>query len=98
KTGMHEPDNFNDNAQRFQDQVKKAIYDQYTLREYRGLITPIYPEGFNRDLIKMPEMSYRYPRLVQSLERVGFDILLLAFYTVIFCGVGLIKMNRYDVR
>jgi ABC-type transport system involved in multi-copper enzyme maturation permease subunit len=98
KTGMHEPDNFNDNAQRFQDQVKKAIYDQYTLREYRGLITYIYPEGFNRDLIKVPEMSYRYPRLAQSLERVGLDILLLALYTVLFCGVGLIKMNRYDVR
>jgi len=98
KTGMHEPDNFNDNAQRFQDQVKKAIYDQYTLREYRGLITYIYPEGFNRDLIKVPEMSYRYPRLAQSLERVGFDILLLVLYMVLFCGVGLIKMNRYDVR
>ena len=98
KTGMHEPDNFNDNAQRFQDQVKKAIYDQYTLREYKGSIMPIYPEGFNRDLIKMPEMSYRYPRFSQSLERVGFDILLLALYMVLFCGVGLIKMNRYDVR
>jgi ABC-type transport system involved in multi-copper enzyme maturation permease subunit len=98
KTGMHEPDNFNDNAQRFQDQVKKAIYDQYTLRQYGGLATYIYPEGFNRDLIKVPEMSYRYPRLAQSLERVGFDILLLAFYMVLFCGVGLIKMNRYDVR
>ncbi|MEJ2701423.1 MAG: ABC transporter permease [Sedimentisphaerales bacterium] len=98
KTGMHEPDNFNDNAQRFQDQVKKAIYDQYTLREYKGSIMPIYPEGFNRDLIKMPVMSYRYPRLAQSLERVGFDILLLALYVALFCGVGLIKMNRYDVR
>jgi ABC-type transport system involved in multi-copper enzyme maturation permease subunit len=98
KTGMQEPDNFNDNAQRFQDQVKKAIYDQYTLREYKGLTIPIYPEGFNRDLIKVPEMSYRYPHLAQSLERVGFDILLLALYIVLFCGVGLIKMNRYDVR
>jgi len=98
KTGMHEPDNFNDNAQRFQDQVKKAIYDQYTLREYKGSIMYIYPEGFNRDLIKVPEMSYRYPRLAQSLERVGFDILLLVLYMVLFCGVGLIKMNRYDVR
>lgn len=98
KTGMHEPDNFNGNAQRFQDQVKKAIYDQYPLREYRGLTTYIYPEGFNRDLIKVPEMSYRYPRLAQSLERVGPDILLLALYIVLFCGVGLIKMNRYDVR
>jgi len=98
KTGMHEPDNFNDNAQRFQDQVKKAIYDQYTLREYRGGIRYIYPEGFNRDLIKVPEMSYRFPRLAQSLERVGFDILLLVLYMVLFCGVGLIKMNRYDVR
>jgi hypothetical protein len=95
---MHEPDNFNDNAQRFQDQVKKAIYDQYTLRQYGGLTVPIYPEGFNRDLIKVPEMSYRYPRLAQSLERVGLDILLLALYMVLFCGVGLIKMNRYDVR
>ncbi|MFC1604764.1 ABC transporter permease [Planctomycetota bacterium] len=98
RTGMHEPDNFNDNAQRFQDQVKKAIYDQYTLREYKGSIMYIYPEGFNRDLIKVPEMSYRYPRLAQSLERVGLDILLLAIYIVLFCGVGLIKMNRYDVR
>jgi ABC-type transport system involved in multi-copper enzyme maturation permease subunit len=98
KTGMHEPDNFNDNAQRFQDQVKKAIYDQYTLRQYGGLTTYIYPEGFNGDLIKVPEMSYHYPRLAQSLERVGLDILLLALYMVLFCGVGLIKMNRYDVR
>jgi ABC-type transport system involved in multi-copper enzyme maturation permease subunit len=98
KTGMHELDNFNDNAQRFQDQVKKAIYDQFILRELKGVTMHIYPEGFNRDLIKVPEMSYRYPRLAQSLERVGFDILLLAFYMVLFCGVGLIKMNRYDVR
>lgn len=98
KTGMHEPDNFNDNAQRFQDQVKESIYDQYTLRQYKGLASYIYPEGFNRDHIKVPEMSYRYPRLAQSFARVGLDILLLALYTVLFCGVALIMMNRYDLR
>ncbi|MCF7975506.1 MAG: ABC transporter permease [Phycisphaerae bacterium] len=97
-TGIDAPDNFNRNAQRFQDQVTHEIYDQVILRQYKGLTRFLYAEGFNSDNMKLPDMTYAYPTLTESLQKSWLDILLLALYTLLYFGIALVRFNQYDVR
>ncbi|MBN2594888.1 MAG: ABC transporter permease subunit [Sedimentisphaerales bacterium] len=97
-TGVTEPDNFDRNAQRYQDQVKQAVYDKIIVKRGRGGEAYEYPNEFDPRDALIPEMVYSYPTLAQALQAVGFDIIMLGLFTVLFFSLALMKLNRYDVR
>jgi ABC-type transport system involved in multi-copper enzyme maturation permease subunit len=98
KTGIAEPDNFLRNAQRYQDDMKEAIYNKATVTRRAGGYSIKYPEGFDWKNAILPDMQYHYPTLVQSLNEVWPDILLLGLFNVLFFVLAFVGFNRYDVR
>lgn len=72
-TGISELENFDENAQRYQDKVKKSIYDNYSIISYggagAGTATSLkYIDGFNEHKASIPEMRYRYLTLADALQ------------------------------
>jgi ABC-type transport system involved in multi-copper enzyme maturation permease subunit len=97
-TGVTEPDNFDHNAQRYQDQVKQAVYDKIIVKRWRNGEAYEYPNGFDPGDALIPEMTYSYPTLAQTLQAGRLDIILLGLFNVLFFSVAFMKFNRYDVR
>ena len=97
-TGVTEPDNFGRNAQRYQDQVKQAVYDKIIVKRDRGGEAYEYPNGFDPRDAPVPEMTYTYPTLTQALQAGRLDIILLGLFAVLFFSLAFMKLNRYDVR
>ncbi|OHB80130.1 MAG: hypothetical protein A2Z25_24620 [Planctomycetes bacterium RBG_16_55_9] len=97
-TGVTEPDNFTQNAQRYQDQVKQAVYDKIIVKRGRNVGSSMPVDGFNPREALIPEMTYTYPTLAQTLQACQFDIALLGLFTVLFYSLTFMKLNRYDVR
>ena len=101
-TGVTEPDNFMENAQRFQEEVKKAVYDNYIHKIYivAGFATggDVPVEGFDAAAVSVPKMHYRYPSLAEALEAGWIDILLLFVFNFLFFIVAFLKFRKYDVR
>jgi hypothetical protein len=98
-TGVTEPDNFTHNAQRYQDQVKQAVYDKIIVKRRRGGSASYeYTDGFNPMEALLPELVYTYPTLTQALHASRFDIILLSLFNVMFCALAFMILNRYDVR
>jgi hypothetical protein len=97
-TGVTEPDNFGRNAQRYQDQVKQAVYEKIVVKRNRGGEAYEYPNGFDPGDALIPEMTYTYPTLTQNLQVGRLDIILLGLFTVLFFSLAFMKLNRYDVR
>ena len=99
---MTESDNFMENTQRFMDEVKRAIYDNYINKVYTSgstAITGALPvEGFNESTLSLPEMHYRHITLAEALEANSIDILLLFLFNILFFSVAFIRFRRYDVR
>ena len=94
-TGVAEPDNFASNAQRFQDQVRQILYDKVYHRFGKSIIA----EDFDySDPPSFPDMTYRYFTLTEALKMHWPDILLLCLFDVVFCALGLMRFDRYDVR
>jgi ABC-type transport system involved in multi-copper enzyme maturation permease subunit len=97
-TGVTEPDNFDHNAQRYQDQVKQAVYDKTIVKRWRNGEAYEYPNGFDPGDALIPEMTYSYPTLAQTLQAGRLDIILLGLFNVLFFSLAFMKFNRYDVR
>ncbi len=98
-TGVTEPDNFTQNAQRYQDQVKQAVYDKIIVRRERGGGEKYeYPNEFDPRDATVPEMMYTYPTLTQALQASQLDIILLALFNVLFYALAFMMLNKYDVR
>jgi ABC-type transport system involved in multi-copper enzyme maturation permease subunit len=97
-TGVTEPDNFTRNAQRYQDQVKQAVYDKIIVKRRKGGASYEYPNGFDPGNALLPEMTYTYPTLTQALQASRLDIILLGLFNVLFCALALMMLNKYDVR
>lgn len=101
-TGAAGLDNFVENARRFQDEVKTAIYDNYIDKTYSvagfttGGVRPV--EGFDATTLSLPEMRYRYPTLVEALQAGWTDILLLFLFSILFFSIAFIRFTKYDVR
>ncbi|MFX0204201.1 MAG: ABC transporter permease, partial [Candidatus Hodarchaeota archaeon] len=88
-TGITEQENFNENAQRYQDEVKKSVYDNFVIISYGGVgggrATTIDPiEGFDQSKASLPEMHYRYQTLAEALQAGWADILLLFLFNILF--------------
>lgn len=102
-TGVAEPDNFNKNAQRYQDEVKKAIYDNIVIKTYGGAnqgtaSTFETVEGFDRGRASFPDMKYQYTPLAEALQAGWVDILLLFLFNILFFLAAFIRFRKYDVR
>jgi ABC-type transport system involved in multi-copper enzyme maturation permease subunit len=94
-TGVAEPDNFVRNAQRFQEDINRVLYDRVFFLFGRQSRV----KGFDAWApISFPDMTYRSFTLAEALQRHWPDILLLCLFNVLFCAVALIRFNRYDVR
>ncbi|HUU17596.1 MAG TPA: ABC transporter permease subunit [Sedimentisphaerales bacterium] len=97
-TGVTEPDNFTRNAQRYQDQMKLEIYDKIIVKRDRHGATYSRVEGFDQSKAILPDMTYTYPTVTQALQASRLDILLLGLFTVLFCSLAFMRLNKYDVR
>jgi ABC-2 type transport system permease protein len=98
-TGVTEPDNFNRNAQRYQDKVKQTVYDKIVVKRFAiGGEAYEYPNGFDPRSALLPEMKYSYPNLAQVLQSSQLDIILLVLFNVLFFSLAFMKLNRYDIR
>ena len=97
-TGVTEPDNFTRNSQRYQDQVKQQIYDKVIIKRRRHGASYEYVEGYDAQNTILPDMTYTYPSVTRSLQTSQLDILLLSLFTVLFCSLAFMRLNKYDVR
>jgi ABC-type transport system involved in multi-copper enzyme maturation permease subunit len=97
-TGTSASDDFTANAQRYQDQVKQAVYDKVVIRRWRSAESYHYVDGFDLSKAVLPEMRYTYPTVAQALRTGLPDVLLLFLFDVLFCALAFLGLNRYDVR
>jgi ABC-type transport system involved in multi-copper enzyme maturation permease subunit len=101
-TGPAEPDRFIWNAERYQEQVKAAIYDNWIVKDYRlggsrAMSTDKVP-GFDPSKSSVPEMRYEYTTIAEVLRAGWIDILLLFAFNALFFAVAFWRFNKYDVR
>ena len=94
-TGTGEYDKFMENAQEFQDQVKKTIYDNYFSRIFKGGSSG---HRLHRPPDTVPDMHYRYSSLTEILEAGLVDVILSIGFTFLFFTLAFVTFNRYDVR
>ncbi|MFC1604765.1 ABC transporter permease [Planctomycetota bacterium] len=102
-TGTAEPDKFIENAERYQEQVKTAIYDNFVIKGYRlpggdGASTTTTVEGFGHSKVSIPDMTYEYTTMAEVLRAGWIDILLLFVFNILFFAVAFWSFNKYDVR
>jgi len=94
-TGTREYDKFRENAQTFQDEVKKVVYDNYERR--------VWKSGSQTTTLRdppdsVPDMQYRYSSLTEILEAGLVDVILSIGFTFLFFTLAFVTFNRYDVR
>jgi ABC-type transport system involved in multi-copper enzyme maturation permease subunit len=101
-TGLAEPDKFTENAERYQNQVKAAIYDNFVVKTYRlgggTAISSNEVDGFDRSRTSVPDMKYEYTTIAEVMRAGWIDILLLIVFTILFFAVAFWRFNKYDVR
>lgn len=101
-TGPAEPDKFTENAERYQEQVKAAIYDNFVVKTYRlggsRATSANEVDGFDRSKASIPEMKYEYTTMAEVLRAGWIDILLLFAFNILFFAIAFWRFNNYDVR
>lgn len=101
-TGPAEPDKFTENAERYQEQVKADIYDNWIVKTYRmggsRATSADVVEGFDRSKASIPDMKYEYTTMTEILQAGWYDILLLFVFNILFFAVAFWRFNKYDVR
>jgi len=94
-TGPREFGKFTENAQEFQDEVKKAIYDNYERRATKSFSQTTTLRD-TPDTV--PDMHYRYANMAEILEAGLVDVILSIGFTFLFFTMAFVTFNRYDVR
>lgn len=101
-TGSSGPGKFNENAERYQEQVKAAIYDNFVITTYRlggSRATSSHEvEGFDPSKASIPDMKYEYTTLAEVLRKGWVNILLLFLFNILFFAIAFWRFNKYDVR
>jgi hypothetical protein len=98
-TGPGEYDKLMENAEKFQDQVKTAIYDKYQRRIWKiGHTTTFGGTRLEKFPDMVPDMNYRYSSLMEALEAGLVDVILSIFFAFLFFTLAFVTFNRYDVR
>jgi ABC-type transport system involved in multi-copper enzyme maturation permease subunit len=94
-TGINEPKNYMDNAKRYQDQISQLLYNNIIIAKNRYY----WEKGFNPFHVPtFPDMQYTRPNLKTIISRRIWDVLLLAFYSVLFYSLAFFRILKYDVR
>jgi hypothetical protein len=94
-TGPREFGKFTENAQEFQDDVKKAIYDNYERRATKSFSQTT---TLRDPPDTVPDMRYRYANMAEILEAGLVDVILSIVFTFLFFTLAFATFNRYDVR
>lgn len=101
-TGTIEAYKFNENALRYQAEVKENIYDKYIVKIYGGKYgyasTTDYVEGFDKSNVPVPHLNYQHATLDEALGAEWVDILLILLFNVFFFAASYVSFLRYDVR
>lgn len=102
-TGTAEPDRFAANADRYQDEVKQAIYDNFVIKRYANTggssATNVDTvNGFDSSKASIPDMTYLYTTPAEALREGWADALLLVVFNVLFFAVAFVRFSKYDVR
>ncbi len=101
-TGTAEPDRFAANADRYQQEVKQSVYDNFVVKRYsngRGTATSVDTvEGYDSSKASIPDMEYLYTTPTEALRDGWADALLLAIFNVLFFAIAFVRFSRYDVR
>lgn len=102
-TGTAAPDTFVKNAERYQDQVKRVIYDNFVIKSYGGTHSGtasswIIAEGFDQSKASIPDMVYQYTAPAEALRAGWMDAFLLVVFAVLFFAAAFVSFLRYDVR
>jgi len=102
-TGTAAPDAFIRNAERYQDQAKRAIYDNFVIKRYGGThggtaISGRAIEGFDESKASIPDMEYQYTTPAEALRAGWTDAFLRVVFAVLFSAVAFVRFNKYDVR
>jgi ABC-type transport system involved in multi-copper enzyme maturation permease subunit len=101
-TGPAEAHKFTENAERYQEQVKTAIYDNFVIKSYRlggsSASTTTTVEGFGESKTSIPDMKYEYTTLAEVLQTGWVDVLLLFLFNILFFVIAFWRFNKYDVR
>jgi ABC-type transport system involved in multi-copper enzyme maturation permease subunit len=94
-TGINEPENYMDNAKRYQEQISQLLYNNIIIAKNRYY----WEKGFNPSHVPtFPDMQYARPNLKTIISRRIWDVLLLAFYSVLFYSLAFFRILKYDVR
>jgi ABC-type transport system involved in multi-copper enzyme maturation permease subunit len=102
-TGAGAPNTFARNAERYQDQVKRAIYDNIAIKRYGGThggtaTSWKMAEGFDLSKASIPDMTYQYMTLTEALQAGWMDAFLLVVFAILFFAIAFVRFGRYDVR
>ncbi|MBN1506706.1 MAG: ABC transporter permease subunit [Sedimentisphaerales bacterium] len=102
-TGTAEPDRFAANADRYQQEVKRTIYDNFVIKRYANTsgssATSVDTvDGFDPSRASIPDMAYLHTTVVEALCGGWADVLLLVVFNVVFFAVAFVRFNKYDVR
>ncbi|MDZ7292415.1 MAG: ABC transporter permease [candidate division KSB1 bacterium] len=102
-TGVTETNNFQRNADRFQNEVKENIYDKFIIYRYARASGSEawdmdYAEGFDPKAASVPHLNYQQIPLSAALQAERMDILLLFLFNVLFFAASYVSFLRYDVR
>lgn len=102
-TGTIEAYKFNENASRYQAEVKESIYDKYIVKIYGDprtgyASTTDHVKGFNASKVAVPHLNYHHSTLDEALKAEWVDIFLLLLFNIVFFAASYISFLRYDVR
>lgn len=102
-TGTAAPDTFIRNAERYQDEVKRAIYDNIVIKRYGGThggtaTSWEMAEGFDLSKALLPDMTYQYTTPADALRAGWRDGFLLVVFAGVFFAVAFLRFSKYDVR
>jgi len=101
-TGPAGADKFTENSERYQEQVKTAIYDNWIVKEYRlggsRAMSSDKAPGFDPSKVSVPDMKYKYTTLAEVMRAGWIDILLLFVFNLLFFAIAFWRFNKYDVR
>lgn len=103
-TGIGEIENFNKNAQRFQQQVEDEIYTNYSYKKYLfgsydANVINKKDEAFDEGKISVPHIvNYKHITLIQALKISWIDIVILLLLVILLFTASFVSFLRYDVR
>jgi ABC-type transport system involved in multi-copper enzyme maturation permease subunit len=102
-TGTGEIENFENQAENFQNEVEQSVYDKFQYRQYGSGMYNVL--GFwgkpdvDYNTMQVPQMTgYQRASLTEAFAHSWVDLLLLGLYTILFFTGAFVKFLRYDVR